>query len=211
MSDAIPSSRPHHSRSSSISKTARTNSHQRKPSINSTTSNQLYSIKESQKPATMDSYPSPSSPLPPTFPSKKSTSRTNTSSTLQHYLNLFHCQVDYISNSSSSSSSLPSSSSSSGPLLPQDKHTAAFGGPAKTPTSWLSVLARLTIVQFLLLLYVVFSIFLSLHHLWIWLSSETLDARFGDNWIPQRTYDQDSASSVLDNMTHGLKMLRNLL
>lgn len=177
MPDSHTSSRPSHTRSSSISKNNRSHSHQRKPSVNST-GTPLYSIQE---------IPS----------SKKPTTQSSTSSSSwKQYLHSLNSKFNSLFETNPS-----------GPLLPQDKHTTVFGGASKTTnTSWLGVLGRSTIVRLFILFYFIFSVFLSLHHLWIWLHTERLDSRFGDDWVPQRTYDQQEPYSVIDDMTHGLKM-----
>ncbi|KAG0169626.1 hypothetical protein DFQ28_003825 [Apophysomyces sp. BC1034] len=91
-----------------------------------------------------------------------------------------------------------------GPLLPHDKHGLAFGGTQKKAGF---SFFRSRWVRFLALLYVIFSVFLSANHLWNWaLANPSLDPRFGDEWVPQRTYDQDKEYSIVDKMTHGLKM-----
>ncbi|KAI7867146.1 hypothetical protein BDF14DRAFT_752917 [Spinellus fusiger] len=76
-----------------------------------------------------------------------------------------------------------------GPLLPHNKHGAAFGGTQKR--SLASGLLRSRWLRFLVLLYCIFSVFLSINHGWHWLrSGPTLDPRFGKQWVAQRTYDQ---------------------
>lgn len=173
MPDSHTSSRPQHTRSSSISKNNRSHSHQRKPS--NSTGTPLYAIQE--------------------IPSSKKPTMQSSSSSWKHYYNLLQLKLNSLFESNPS-----------GPLLPQDKHTTVFGGTSKTSTSWLGTLGKSTIVRLFVLFYFIFSVFLSFHHLWIWFHSEPLDARFGDNWIPQRTYDQQETYSVIDDMTHGLKM-----
>ncbi|KAL0095325.1 velvet factor-domain-containing protein [Phycomyces blakesleeanus] len=72
-------------------------------------------------------------------------------------------------------------------------------------------LYRSKLVRFLLLVYCVFSVFLTINHSWHWLrSGPVLDSRFGENWVAQRTYNQDDTYSVVDGMSHGLKMAKLL-
>ncbi|KAI9015253.1 hypothetical protein CLU79DRAFT_765840 [Phycomyces nitens] len=96
-----------------------------------------------------------------------------------------------------------------GPYLPHDKHGVAFGGTQKK--SKIMSLYRSKTVRFLLLVYCIFSVFLSINHSWHWLrSGPALDSRFGQDWVAQRTYDTDDTYSVVDSMSHGLKMAKLL-
>ena len=162
------SSRPQASRSGRTT-------HQRKPSLNIPTN--LYPIPEKGgNNMTSPTIPSSSSsiPHPPASPTKRY--RTSISSFFNWRI-ITH-RIDSFLNPS-------------GPLLPQDKHGAAFGGTGKK--SRFSSIVQSRSVRFLFLFYVIFSVFLSINHLWHWAfapGTVKLDARFGDQWRPERTYDQ---------------------
>lgn len=170
------------SRSTSVTKSGRT-THQRKPSLNISSSQQqppLYAVPE--KPASTPTIdPANSMPSP---------KRLTRPSVWRSWLRQLDALFD----------------SPAGPLLPHDKHSTVFGGTHKR--SKLTALAKPRWVRFLILFYIVFSVFLSINHLWHFFTSPSLrlDSRFGENWKPQRTYDQDAPYSSLDSMTHGLKM-----
>lgn len=170
------------SRSTSVTKSGRT-THQRKPSLNISSSQQqppLYAVPE--KPASTPTI-DPASSMP-------SPKRLTRPPVWRSWLGQLDALFD----------------SPAGPLLPHDKHSTVFGGTHKR--SKLTALAKPRWVRFLILFYIVFSVFLSINHLWHFFTSPSprLDSRFGENWKPQRTYDQDAPYSSLDSMTHGLKM-----
>ncbi|KAI8370358.1 velvet factor-domain-containing protein [Radiomyces spectabilis] len=173
-----------HSRSTSITKAPHTRSHQRKSSINVQT--HLYSIPE--KKSHFTASPSPS-PINTSFPSKKYASLPLWRRYLQGVSTHLDTWLD------------PSAS----PVLPHTQRTKAFGGPVNK-SLW-SQFFRSKWTRFILLFYIVFSVFLSINHIWHWLTSgPRLDPRFGDHWVAQRTYDQDKQYSMLNTMAHGLKM-----
>ncbi|KAL0143336.1 glycosyltransferase family 49 protein [Mucor lusitanicus] len=195
MSD-LPTVRPKHSRSTSITTSKKTTSHQRKPSLNVQQQQQQQQILQAPKPELK----------------RHSSSRASlntapaTTSSLPRFVNSIILRVHSFLNPS-------------GPLLPHSKHGNAFGGTAKP--SLMSRLAQSRVVRFVALFYVIFSVFLSLNHTWRYLTSSpnssnnsirfkqtdaTLDEQFNDDWVPQRTYDQDDTYSLMNQMTHGLKM-----
>lgn len=167
--------RPTHSRSTSITKSSRT-THQRKPSLTAS-SHHLYAIPEKSIPPSVSTSSTPIPPLDSYPASPKRMSRPAPQvSQWQRY-------------ASRIASMFESLFASSGPLLPHDKPGAAFGDTHKR--SKLAFLGRSRLVRFLTLFYVVFSVFLSFNHLWhwAWTSTPALDPRFGDTWKPRRTYD----------------------
>lgn len=193
-------SRPGHSRSSSISKTSRT-THQRKPS----SSAHLYAIPEQQKKKQQEQDSVPlTTPSPSSSASLNSThfhSPASSSPSLglknSEYPEMYppspkrRVQPAWKRHLSTAMRHVDAlMDSPSGPLLPHDKHSPAFGGTQRR--SRLATVFRSRPFRFLILFYIIFSVFLSVNHLWNWLFTPHLflDARFGDQWVPQRTYDQ---------------------
>jgi hypothetical protein len=215
MSDAgLPTVSPKHSRSTSITTSKKTTSHQRKPSLN-----------QQQLPASSENIKRHSG-IRPTA-ATASASSTNIKAT-PRFFNSIILRVHAFLNPS-------------GPLLPHAKHGNAFGGTSKP--SFFTSLIQSRFIRFVALFYVIFSVFLTLNHSWKYMtrsvtlankvnvkevtSPETLDEQFGEDWIPQRTYDQgkryticyvkflfsntgsifiDDTYSLITEMTHGLKM-----
>ncbi|KAG1454780.1 hypothetical protein G6F55_007424 [Rhizopus delemar] len=181
--------RPKHSRSTSITKNS-TISHQRKPSLSA---QQKSFIHNTNNPVT----------------AAATLSNVNNENSKRHY------HKPGLSSPSGVFNQLifkvHSFLNPSGPLLPHSKHAAAFGGTSKP--SLLTAFCQSRMTRFLTLFYVIFSVFLTLNHGWKYLMGtsspsvhiETVEL-FDDNWVPQRTYDQDKPYSLLDSMTHGLKM-----
>ncbi|KAI9484871.1 hypothetical protein BDB00DRAFT_108879 [Zychaea mexicana] len=175
--NAPSAGRPQVSRSTSVTKSTRT-THQRKPSLNIPSN--LYPIPEKVTLNNTNANIMPPPPLPSSssvVPPPSSPKRLRSSSSSFSWRTLLH-RIDFFLKPS-------------GPLLPQDKHGAAFGGTGKK--SRISQIVRSRSVRFLFLFYVVFSVFLSINHLWHWMfgaDTVQLDARFGDQWKPQRPYDQ---------------------
>lgn len=168
MADPNPSSLDQ-SRSTSVTNSSRT-THQRKPSFS--ISSNLYAIPEKSSPSVTQQ---PQQQQPPSTPEKyATTTRIPHSATWRRYLDRIAGRFDSLFNPS-------------GPLLPHDKHGGAFGGTQKR--FWLASLSQP--VRFLLLFYVVFSVFFTINHTWNWFFSPSvqLDERFGDHWKPERTYD----------------------
>lgn len=179
MSD-LPTVRPKHSRSTSITTSKKTTSHQRKPSLNVQQQQQQQQILQTPKPE-----------LKRHSSSRASLNTTPTTvSNLPRFINSIILRVHSFLNPS-------------GPLLPHSKHGNAFGGTAKP--SLLSKLAQSRFIRFAALFYVIFSAFLSLNHAWKYFVSSpngsnnsirfkqtdaALDEQFNDDWVPQRTYDQ---------------------
>ena len=183
MSD-LPTVRPKHSRSTSITTSKKTTSHQRKPSLNVQQQQQQQQILQTPKPelkrhsssrASMNTAPPATSNMP-------------------RFVNSILLRVH-------------SFLTPSGPLLPHSKHGSAFGGTAKP--SLLSKLAQSRVLRFVALFYIIFSVFLSLNHTWKYLVSSpnsnsirfkqtdaALDEQFNDDWVPQRTYDQGKKSTT---------------
>lgn len=167
MADSTPSSLDQ-SRSTSVTNSSRT-THQRKPSFS--ISSNLYAIPEKSSPSVTQQQ----QPQPPSTPDKFATAtRISHTAAWRRYLDRIAGRFDSLFNPS-------------GPLLPHDKHGGAFGGTQKR--FWLSTLSQP--VRFLLLFYVVFSVFFTISHTWHWFFSPSvqLDERFGDHWKPERTYD----------------------
>lgn len=208
MSDTnLSSVRPKHSRSTSITTSKKTTSHQRKPSFTQQQLPVSSSISVSEK---RHSTGAGAPHNRPTLSSHGSAS-SNKLSTNSHghtgprFLNSIILRVHAFLNPS-------------GPLLPHAKHGAAFGGTTKP--SFFRSLLQSRVVRFFALFYVIFSVFLSLNHSWKYMTSpkapalegdrtasdSVSDKRFGPQWKPQRTYDQDQTYSLLTEMTHGLRM-----
>lgn len=191
MSDAsLPSVRPKHSRSTSITTSKKTTSHQRKPSF---TQQQL--PVSSTTSASEKRHSTGATNSRPTLSSHGSTT-SNKLSTNSHghtgprFLNSIILRVHAFLNPS-------------GPLLPHAKHGNAFGGTTKP--SFFRSLFQSRVVRFFALFYVIFSVFLSLNHSWKYMTrpkvalpkgniavSDT-NKQFGPQWKPQRTYDQGKA------------------
>ncbi|CAO3695256.1 unnamed protein product [Rhizopus stolonifer] len=175
--------RPKHSRSTSITKNS-TTSHQRKPSLSAQQKSFIHNT--ATAPANINNVNIENS--------KRHYSPTNKpglppSGLLNQLIYKVHASLN-----------------PSGPLLPHSKHATAFGGTARS--SLLTAFCQSRLTRFLALFYVIFSVFLTLNHGWNYLTgsqTETL-AVSDDTWVPQRTYDQDKSYSLLDSMTHGLKM-----
>jgi hypothetical protein len=156
MSDSgLPTTRPKHSRTTSITTSKNTTSHQRKPSFT-----------YQQQHATIKSYHKQQ-------PEEQKVLYKSLSSKIRSFLN------------------------PSGPLLPHSKHGQAFGGTSKP--SFLSTVLRSRAVRSIALLYVVFSIFLSLTHTWQYLTtpSTTKSAAVDHDWVPSRTYDEGKFLNTL--------------
>jgi hypothetical protein len=186
MSDVggLPTVGPKHSRSTSITTSKKTTSHQRKPSLNQNI--QLPSSTPTSEKRHSNSHR-------PTLGSSVSSSNvtattTTTSANTPTFLYSLISRVHAFLNPS-------------GPLLPHAKHGAAFGGTSKI--SLFSSLFQSRFMRFVALFYVIFSVFLTLNHSWNYLLSSNQnvseirsvmgrkgDEQFGDDWIPQRTYDQ---------------------
>lgn len=183
MSD-LPTVRPKHSRSTSITTSKKTTSHQRKPSLN---------VQQQQQQQQQQQILQPTKPETKRHSNSKASLNTvpSTTSSLPRFLNSIILRVHTFLNPS-------------GPLLPHSKHGTAFGGTAKP--SLLSKVVQSRFIRFVALFYVIFSVFLSLNHTWKYFTSSpnnidnsnnrfkqadtALDEQFNDDWVPQRTYDQ---------------------
>lgn len=200
MSDTnLASVRPKHSRSTSITTSKKTTSHQRKPSFTQQQLPVSSSISSSEKRHSTGAGAATHNR--PTLSSSHGSASGNKLSTNSHhghtttgprFLNSIMLRVHSFLNPS-------------GPLLPHVKHgAAAFGGTTKP--SFFRSLLQSRVVRFFALFYVVFSVFLSLNHTWKYMTSPKAaavlegdnsasdsvvsDKRFGPQWKPQRTYDQ---------------------
>lgn len=189
MSDAgLPTVRPKHSRSTSITTSKKTTSHQRKPSLNV-----QQELPENSKRQNSSGSISSNIRRPSLTPSSTSTNAFKSSARPSHR-NLLRMINSVIFR-------IHAFLNPSGPLLPHTKHGNAFGGTVKP--SLVSTLLQSRIIRFVALFYVIFSVFLSLNHTWKYFISDgpvtkiqrssdnvQLDDQFNEDWVPQRTYDQ---------------------
>jgi hypothetical protein len=189
MSDAgLPIVRPKHSRSTSITTSKKTTSHQRKPSLNV----QQELSENSKRHSSSGSISNSTTRRPSLTPSSSSANAFKSSGhshrNLPRFINSVILRIHAFLNPS-------------GPLLPHTKHGNAFGGTAKP--SVVTSLVQSRVMRFVALFYVIFSVFLSLNHTWKYFMSADsslsvqrltedvmLDDQFNDDWVPQRTYDQ---------------------
>jgi hypothetical protein len=190
MSDAgLPTVRPKHSRSTSITTSKKTTSHQRKPSLNV----QQELSENSKRHSGNGSVNSTNNTRRPSLTPSSSSANAFKSSVPSHrnlprFINSVILRIHAFLNPS-------------GPLLPHTKHGNAFGGTAKP--SLVSTLIQSRVMRFVALFYVIFSVFLSLNHSWKYFMSDSsvpkiqrptenvqLDDQFNEDWVPQRTYDQ---------------------
>ncbi|KAI8980975.1 hypothetical protein BDB01DRAFT_794865 [Pilobolus umbonatus] len=205
MSDAkLPSVRPKHSRSTSVT-TKKTTSHQRKASLNV--------IQQQQQLLQQQQQQQPQTPTLQKMASSENIKRHRSHLTSNNNLSsnsvLSRQSVPRLFNSLSLR--LYSFLNPTGPLLPHSKQGAAFGGTAK-PTL-ISTLLHHRFTRFFAFFYIIFSVFLTLNHTWRYLtrtqpvvSPVISEDVLVNDWIPQRTYDADKDYSLLDSMTHGVKM-----
>ncbi|KAI8880863.1 glycosyltransferase family 49 protein [Backusella circina FSU 941] len=181
MSDnGLPTGRPKHSRSTSVTISTKTTSHQRKPSFNF------------QK-----SLPEQTNPQA----TQQATAAKRNSISQQHQqqsgllFNSFYSRLHSFLNPTA-------------PLLPRVKNANAFGGSRQSGV--LSLVLQSKLIRFLALFYIIFSVFLSLNHTWKYLfhskSTKQADVVVYDDFVPHRTYDADETYSLMDTMTHGVKM-----
>ncbi|CAO3629410.1 unnamed protein product [Mucor hiemalis] len=204
MSDAsLHTVRPKHSRSTSITTSKKTTSHQRKPSF---TQQQL-----------------PVSSTTSASEKRHSAGATNNRPTLSSHGSATSNKLSTNSHGHTGPRFLNSI------ILRVHTFLKSFGPTLTTCQTWKCVWwnykafifrssLQSRVVRFFALFYVIFSVFLSLNHSWKYMTrpkvalpkgniavSDT-NKQFGPQWKPQRTYDQDQTYSLLTEMTHGLRM-----
>lgn len=163
--NGLPTGRSKHSRSTSVTISTKTTSHQRKPSFNFQKSLPEQTNQQATQQAT-------------------AAKRTSSSQQQQHQqqsgllFNSFYSRLHSFLNPTA-------------PLLPRVKNANAFGGNRQPGI--LSLVLQSKLIRFFALFYIIFSVFLSLNHTWKYLfhskGTKQADAVVYDDFVPHRTYD----------------------